>query len=123
MNQNIQQNKILEQNCNRLLNEKEIRYVGIINKMGRQITGDYKRNITPLVDEEEHKLCLEHTLEIMLTRDLDDALGSIDSIVTKRKKVTMITIPMNDFSLLISANKTADSEKIIKKALKIFQLE
>ena len=123
MNKNIQQNKIFEQNCNLLLNEREIRYVGIINKMGRQITGDYKRNITPLVDEEEHKLCLEHTLEIMLTRDLDEALGSIDSIVTKRKKVTMITIPMNDFSLLISANKTADSGKIIEKALKIFQLE
>ena len=123
MNQNIQQNKIFEQNCNLLLNEREIRYAGIINKMGRQITGDYKRTITPLVDEEEHKLCLEHTLEIMLTRDLDEALGSIDSIVTKRKKVQMITIPMNDFSLLISANKTADSEKIIKKALKIFQIE
>lgn len=123
MNQNIQQNKILEQNCNLLLNEKDIRYVGIIDKMGRQIIGDYRRTITPLVDDEEHKLCLEHTLEIMVTRDLDEALGSIDSIVTKRKKVTMITIPMNDFSLLISVNKNADSEKIIKKALKIFQTE
>jgi len=119
--QDIQQIKIFEKNCNLLLNEKEIRYVGIINKMGSQMAGGYKATITPLVDEEEHKICLEHTLEIMLTRDLDEALGSIDSIVTKRKKVIMITIPMNDFSLLISANKSANSEKIIKKALEIFQ--
>ena len=123
MKQDILQNRIFEQKCNLLLNEKEIRYVGIINKMGSQMAGGYKSTITPLVDEEEHKICLEHTLEIMLTRDLDEALGSIDSIVTKRKKVMMITIPMRDFSLLISAEKSGDSEKIIKKALEIFQTE
>ena len=122
MKQDIQQNKIFEQKCNLLLNEKGIRFVGIINKMGSQIAGGYKNTITPLVDEEEHKICLEHTLEIMLTRDLDDALGSIDNIVTKRKKVKMITIPMEDFSLLISANKNANSEEIINKALKIFHI-
>ena len=121
MKQDIEQNKIFEQKCSLLLNEKEIRYVGIINKMGSQMAGGYKATITPLVDEEEHKICLEHTLEIMLTKDLDEALGSIDSIVTKRKKVMMITIPMRDFSLLISAEKSGDSDKIIKKALQIFQ--
>ncbi len=121
MKQDIEQNKIFEQKCSLLLNIKEIRYVGIINKMGSQMAGGYKATITPLVDEEEHKICLEHTLEIMLTKDLDEALGSIDSIVTKRKKVMMITIPMRDFSLLISAEKSGDSEKIIKKALQIFQ--
>jgi len=121
MKQDIEQNKIFEKKCNLLLNQKEIRYVGIINKMGSQMAGGYKATITPLVDEEEHKICLEHTLEIMLTKDLDEALGSIDSIVTKRKKVMMITIPMRDFSLLISAEKSGDSEKIIKKALQIFQ--
>ena len=41
--------------------------------MGSQMAGSYKASITPLVDEEEHKICLEHTLEIMLTRDLDEA--------------------------------------------------
>ena len=123
MKQDVQQNKIFEQKCNLLLKEEETRFVGIINKMGTQIAGGYKKNIKPLVDEEEHKICLEHALEIMLTRDLDEALGSIDSIVTKRKKVTMITIPLKDFSLLISANKNANSEKIIMGALKIFQIE
>ena len=123
MKQDVQQNKIFEQKCNLLLKEEETRFVGIINKMGTQIAGGYKSDIKPLVDEEEHKICLEHALEIMLTRDLDEALGSIDSIVTKRKKVTMITIPLKDFSLLISANKNANSEKIIMGALKIFQIE
>ena len=57
----------------------------------------------------------------MLTRDLDVALGSIDSIVTKRKKPMKITIPMRDFSLLISAEKSVNFEKIIKKIFRFFK--
>jgi len=88
--------------------------------MGRQIAGGYNKTITPLVDEEEHKIFLEHALEILLTKDLDESLGSIESIVTRRKKVTMITIPMRKSSLLISVEKNVNVEKILEKASKIF---
>lgn len=91
--------------------------------MGRQIAGGYKKTITPLVDEEEHKISLEHTMEILLTKDLDDSLGSIDSIITRRKKVTMITVPMEKFSLLISAERNSNAEKIAEKASKLFALD
>jgi len=57
----------------------------------------------------------------MLTRNLDEALGSIDSMVTKRKKIMKITIPMRDFSLFISAEKSVNSEKIIKKIFRFFK--
>jgi hypothetical protein len=56
----------------------------------------------------------------MITKDLDDSLGAIESIVTRRKKVTMITIPLENFSLLISTEKNANSEKIVKKSSKLF---
>lgn len=121
MKQQPVQNKIFQKKCNQLLKEQQTRYVGIINNMGKQIAGGYKDAITPLVDEEEHKISLEHALEIMITKDLDHALGSIDSIVTRRRKVTMITIPIENFLILISTEKEANAEKIIKKAIKIFQ--
>lgn len=111
----------LEEKCSMLLKESGVRFVGFINHMGRQIAGGYRNEITPLVDEEEHKISLEHTLEIMLTKDLDHSLGSIDSIITRRKKVMMITIPFEGTSLLISAEKESNPEKIIETALKIFQ--
>ena len=90
--------------------------------MGRQVAGGYKDTITPLVDEEEHKISLEHALEIFLTKDLDESLGSIDSIITRRKKVTMITIPMDKFSLLISAERDSNAEEIVEKASKLFNV-
>ena len=123
MNQHPNEIKAFNKKCNLLLEEPLVRFVGVINKMGRQIAGGYNKKITPLVDEEDHKISLEHALEIMITKDLDDSLGAIESIVTRRKKVTMITIPLANFSLLISTEKNANSEKIIKKSSKLFNLD
>ena len=106
------ENQIFEQKCSALLSEKGVRFAGVINNMGRQIAGGYKETITPLVDEEEHKISLEHALEVLITKDLDESLGSIESIITRRKKVTMITIPMEKFSILISVEKNSHPEKI-----------
>ena len=123
MNQHPNEIEMFNKKCNLLLEEPLVRFVGVINKMGRQIAGGYNKTITPLVDEEDHKISLEHALEIMITKDLDDSLGAIESIVTRRKKVTMITIPLENFSLLISTEKNANSEKIIKKSSKLFNLD
>jgi len=122
MNQNSKSNEIvnLEERCNTLLQENDVRFIGIVNYMGRQIAGGYKASITPLVDEEDHKMSVEHTLEVFLTKDLDESLGTIDYIITKRKKVSMITIPAEKHSILISVERNADAEKIVEKAMNLF---
>ena len=122
MSQQPNKNKIFDQKCKLFLDENAVRFVGVINNMGRQVAGGYRDTITPLVDEEEHKISLEHALEIFLTKDLDESLGSIDSIVTRRKKVIMITIPMEKFSLLISAERNSNAEDIVEKASKLFEM-
>ena len=124
MNQSLTPAEItnLEKKCNALLREDSIRFVGIINNLGRQVAGGYKETITPLVDEEDHKMSLEHAMEIFLTKDLDDSLGKIDYIITGRKKVFMITIPTEKYSILISAERNTDAEKIVEKTIKLFGL-
>lgn len=123
MKQQSDEHKILEKKCTSLLDEKGVRFAGVINNMGRQVAGGYRSQIKPLVDEEEHKISLEHALEILITKDLDESLGSIDSIITRRKKVTMITIPMEMSSLLISVDRNSDAEKIVETASKLFDIK
>ena len=123
MSQQSDENKIFDQKCRSLIDEIGVRFTGVINNMGRQVAGGYKETITPLVDEEKHKISLEHALEIFLTKDLDESLGSIDSIITRRKKVTMITVPMGKFSLLISAERDSNAEEIVEKASKLFNIK
>ncbi|MDH3677169.1 MAG: hypothetical protein OEQ12_02585 [Nitrosopumilus sp.] len=122
MRQQPDENKILDKKCQSLLDEKGVRFAGVINNMGRQVAGGYKSTITPLVDEEDHKISLEHALEIQITKDLDESLGSIDSIITRRKKVIMITIPMENSSLLMSTELDSNAEKIVKTASKLFNV-
>ncbi len=123
MSQQPDENKIFEQKCKSLLAEDGVRFAGVINNMGRQVAGGYASKITPLVDEEEHKISLEHALEILITKDLDESLGSIDSIITRRKKVTMVTVPMNTSSLLISTERDSNAEKIVQTASKLFDIK
>jgi hypothetical protein len=124
MNPNLTSAEItnLEKKCKDLLKEQDVRFVGIINNMGRQVAGGYKESITPLVDEEDHKMSLEHAMEVFLTKDLDDSLGKIDYIITGRKKVFMITVPTEKYSILISAERNAYAEKIVEITMKLFDL-
>ena len=78
-------NKVLEERCNNILKNKEVRFCGIINSMVRQVVGTYQNGITPLMDTEEHKMCMEYSLEMFVTTDLDYVLGSTEYIISKRK--------------------------------------
>jgi len=109
--------KSFDEKCKKMLNENDVRFIGVINNMGRQIAGGYREGLVPLVDEEEHKMGIQHTLEYVLTKDLDDSLGSVEHIITKRKKVVMITIPMPNHIILISAENDINSEEIIEKVM------
>ena len=115
----IDEIEILDQKCKKMLNEEGIRFIGIINNMGGQIAGGYKKGITPLVDEEEHKMGIHHALGYVLIKDFDESLGPVEYIAAKRKNVIMITIPLQKHIILISTEHDIDSEEIVKKVTQL----
>jgi len=52
-----------------------------------------------------------------MKKDLDGTLGPLDYIVSKRKNVTIITIPVNDYLVLISAEADTKVEPIIDEII------
>ncbi|MDH3360974.1 MAG: hypothetical protein OEL56_02205 [Nitrosopumilus sp.] len=101
-----------------ILSFPEIRFVGVINSMGNLVVGDYKKGIVPIAEINQYKMCMEHALELFMKKDLDDSLGPLDYIVSKRKNITIITIPMNNNHLvLISAEPTVKVESIIDEII------
>jgi len=113
--------KVLDENCSVILKNKDIRFCGIINNMGRQVVGKYQKGITPLVDSEEHKMCMEYSLGMFITTDLDEILGSTEYIISKRKKVIIISILINNYLILISTEVHANEKQIIKEATDLFK--
>ncbi|MDH3696609.1 MAG: hypothetical protein OEQ15_04755 [Nitrosopumilus sp.] len=111
----------LEGKSEEMLQDHRIRFLGIIDSMGRQIAGGYKEGLVRLVDDEEHKMCIQHVLGFILTKDLDESLGAVDYLISKRKKVCMITIPLQKYVILMSVERNADVEKIVEKTVKLFE--
>lgn len=111
----------LEKKSKDILQDHNIRFLGIIDSMGRQIAGGYKEGLVRLVDDEEHKMCIQHVLGFVLTKDLDESLGEVDYLISKRKKVCMITIPLQKYVILMSVERNADVERIVEKTVKLFE--
>jgi hypothetical protein len=100
-----------------ILSLPEIRFVGVISNMGRLIVGNYKKGIVPIAEIEHYKMCMEHALELFMKKDLDDILGPLDYIVSKRKKIAIVTVPVNNHLVLISAEPDTKIEPIIPDIL------
>ena len=107
-------NENLEQDCQKVLDLPKIRFVGVLNKMGSKIAGDFKEGITSLLpDKENRRMYVQLMLEYMMRKDFDKNLGSIDYIVSRRSNVTMISIPTNEYLVLITAERDVNVQDII----------
>lgn len=116
----------LESKCQELLKDDAIRFVGIINNMGQLISGGFAEGVDLVeTDEKRRMLYIQMALEIAMRKEFDDTLGKINYIATNRNKVLMITIPMVDHVILISAEPTYAADQIIAKAhvLELFHSE
>ena len=113
--------KSLEISCQKLTEIDEVRHVGVINRLGHLVAGGIKKGIAPLLDDEKVRMVyMQLQLDFQMRKELDDILGPIDYISSRRKNLLMISVPEQDYLIIISANPDADDKKIIKKAEELF---
>ena len=113
--------KNLDKACEALLQENEIRHVGVINELGRLVAGGFKKGVTPLLDDTRVRMVyMQMQLDFNMRQELDDALGPIDYITSRRTKQLIISVPIGENLVLITAEPNADDKKIIKKAEELF---
>jgi len=111
---------IFQQKCNLLLKEDEVRFAGLINNMGKLVVGGFREGILPYEDEaERQKMFMELALRVSMRMEFDYSLGPVKYSASRREKVVMMSFPINNNVLMISADPSIDIEKFAKKALKI----
>ncbi len=117
----IPNNYSYDQKCKLLLKEPEVRFAGIIDKMGNLIAGGTKDGIKPLEDEtERRKMFMEVALRVTTRRDFDQSLGEVEYSASRRKKVVVLSFPLGKEILLLSTDKNVDIDKTASKIMKIF---
>lgn len=109
--------------CQKMLDEDEIRFAGIINEAGNLVSGGFKKEIIPLEDDKAKlKSFMEFVSKVSIRKEYDETLGPINYLAARRDKAVLVSFPfpVSKFVLLISANPSVDIEKLATKVMDIF---
>ena len=106
--------------CNSIFEiDEKIRFVGMIDQMGKLIVGDMKKGTTSLEKNDGSiRLYLGYAINNILRRDFDNVFGKVLYTFSEREKIKLLTIPIEDNLLLVSIDKLAEHDKLINKILK-----
>jgi hypothetical protein len=109
--------------CHRLCNNPKVRFCGVINPLGKLVTGSFRDGIKPLDNEDQRQMMyIQSYLEMSMKREFDDTLGNVNFITTYRDNIALITIPMRqNYLLLMSVERNAEIEQIVKNTINIFE--
>ncbi len=115
--------EIYDKKCQKMLDEDEIRFAGIINDDGKLVSGGFKKDITPLEsDEAKLQSFMEFVSKVTIRKEYDESLGPINYLAARRDKAVLVSFPfpVSKFVLLISANPSVDIEQLAAKVVDIF---
>jgi len=107
--------------CKKVMDlDPKIRFAGIINEKGRLFAGGMKEGVKSLEEtRDDEMLYMQLVLRAKMRREFDKVLGSVEFALSYREKVIIMSFPMKDHVLLLSAEKGIDISEIPFKVLKI----
>jgi len=112
--------QIYDEKCKKLLNENEIRFAGIIDDVGKLISGGFKEGITPLeTDETKLKSFMEFVSKASIRKEFDQSLGPINYLAARRDKAVLVSFPfpISKIVLLISAESSVNIDDLATKVV------
>src|SRR6266480_4990053 len=116
-------NNKLQKICNDIFAlNPNIRFAGIVNKMGTLVAGGMGQSIKSMEDKgDSSKLYLESALRSEMRKDFDKEFGKTVYSFSEREKIKVASFPLHDDNILrVSIEKQEQShEKIIENILKL----
>jgi len=110
----------LNEKCELIVKEPEIRFAGFLDMMGNLVTGSFSDGIKPLKNEDERKkMFIEAVLRVRTRQDFDENLGSVEYAAARRKNVVAFTFLYDDKVLFISAEPDVDIDKTAQKIMSL----
>ena len=113
----------IELACKKIMEmDSSIRFVGIVNDKGKLVEGGPKNGVKPLVDKKEIEMVLmEIALMARMRHEHDQHLGPVNFTVSHREKVVILTFPIDDDTLYVSATKEIDLGKVPNDIMRILK--
>jgi len=111
----------LEKSCNEILEQKDVKFIGVINPLGNLIAGGFRKDIEPIGSNEKRKMMyMQLKLDLNMRNEYDDLYGPVRYVASKRSYAQKISIPIGNYMvLLITDWSFGDSE--INRIISIFE--
>ena len=96
--------------CEKIMKiDAKVRFVGIINQNGKLVGGGMKMGISPIGDKnDDESLYCDIVTRAKMRQRFDDVLGRVSFAMSYREKVVIMSFPVKDNLLLLSAEKEID---------------
>ena len=112
----------LETDCNLILSHSGVKFVGVINYLGNLIAGGFKKGTTPMGSENTRRMMyMQLRLDLSMRQEYDELFGPVDYVISKRGKITKISMPVNKHMIILIIKNGINYESVIKKANSIFK--
>ena len=109
-----------KQKLDQIISEKEIRFVGFVNIKGDLVEGKYQDGLVPFEnDEEQRSIFRELALRISTRRNFDYSMGAVKYSASRREKLVMMSFPLKDMILLITAEPNVNLDRLAYKIIQI----
>ena len=95
-----------------------IRFVGVIDKMGKLVAGGMREGLSPMEHASE-ELYLEFALRSEMRKDFDKELGKTLYSYSVRERIKLASFPLGKHLLRVSMETKVPHNEIIYAILKI----
>jgi len=119
MDNEISEN-LIKQKLDEIFSEKEIRFAGFVNMKGDLEEGKFREDIVPFEnDEEQQRIFRELALRISTRKKFDYSMGAVKYSASRREKVVMMSFPLKNTVLLITAEPNVNIDRLAYKIIQI----
>lgn len=96
--------------CEKIMEiDTRIRFVGMINQYGKLVGGGMKSSVKPIGDrKDDESLYCGIVTRARMRQGFDNVLGKVSFAMSYREKVVIMSFPVKDNLLLLSAEKEID---------------
>jgi len=113
-------NEILCKKISKL--DSKMRFVGLINSKGRLIAGGMKKGLKPMQsDKKTEMLYMEVALRVTMRHEFDDDFGAVKFSLSYREKLTIMSFPIDDHFLFVSAERGIDFGNVTFEILNLIE--
>ena len=109
--------------CKKVMDlDSRIRFAGMVNNQGRLIAGGMKEGKKTLEDtKDDEMLFMELVLRTKMRKEFDKQLGAVKFAMSYRERAVVMSFPIDEYVMLVSAEREVDFAKIPFKILKILE--